>query len=389
LYCIRSQRRSVIQRFNSITNTKLLILAIVYFGSIRAESDYLAGTAGSGQSASIDGVGASASFNGPSGIAVISQNSALVADWNGNVVRLVNFTDTSTLYVSTVAGTAISGYQDGPATSAMFNNPSAICSSGDQVAYISEFGNLAVRKLDLSSQTVTTLLNNSRLPTASRLRGPRGICLSGQFLYIADVTIIYELDLQSGQLRAVAGSRSQGYFDGIGTRAYFSKITGMAIAPDGLQLVVTDAFVQVVQPIEQTETKLLRGSLRPAVSSDLSPSSPPSSPPSPSFPASCLSSVVRAHPLLNSDNATLRHLVEQTCPHFGPARPPPRPPSPVPGILRALPRSDRKIRPDIVKFDHAHARLTRPRILYLETSQNQTKIGLLLAPDRPGRWLGR
>lgn len=219
--------------------------------SVCSQNDYLAGSAGSGQSAIVDGIGTASSFSGPSGIAFLAQDVALVSDWSGNSIRLLRFINSSVINVSTVAGMTVSGYQDGRAANARFNNPAAICALGNTAAFISDYGNLAIRKLDLVSKTVTTLVNNSQLAKSSRLRGPRSICLQpdASSLYIADVTIIYRFDLNTGQMVRLAGSSTIGaFFDGVGTNAYFAGLMGMAMVPDGSRLIVTDVFVQVRDP---------------------------------------------------------------------------------------------------------------------------------------------
>ena len=234
-------------KFHSIFVLVLAVLSL-FTDSILAQSDYLVGNAGSGMSAVVDGIGSQSSFNGPSGIALVSVNVAVVTDWNGNTVRMINFTNTSSIYVSTIAGTSVAGYQDGPGSTAKFNNPSAICTSASGIAYISDYANLAVRKLNLVNLSVSTLMSNNNLPRASRLHGPRGLSLhpNGASLFLADVTVIYQIDLQSLQVSVFAGSRTVGaFFDGIGTNAYFAGLMGMAMVPDGSQLLVTDVFVQV------------------------------------------------------------------------------------------------------------------------------------------------
>jgi DNA-binding beta-propeller fold protein YncE len=233
--------------------TRIIASFLLLSYSVSASIDYLAGSAGSGLKDVVDGVGQDASFSGPSGIAMVADNQALITDWSGHAIRSVDFSNASALNVTTIAGTSYAGYQDGVSLFAAFNNPSAIAvSSNGEFAYISDFNNLAVRELRLRNLTVTTLLNNSILAKSSqssRIRGPRGLAVHPleNSLFINDVTIIYKLNLQSGVMERFAGSLTDGAFlDGFGTRAFFAGLMAMAMDPDGSRLLVTDVLVQVL-----------------------------------------------------------------------------------------------------------------------------------------------
>jgi len=77
-----------------------------------------------------------------------------VADSANQTIRRVNLT---THEVTTIAGVVgVEGALDGPARMATFNKPSGLALQGGAL-YVTEANNLTVRKLDLTSLTVTTV----------------------------------------------------------------------------------------------------------------------------------------------------------------------------------------------------------------------------------------
>jgi len=98
--------------------------------------------AGGDRSGSDDGIGTSALFFGPRGVAVDSSGSVFVADTGNNTVRRI----TPDGVVSTIAGTAGSlGFADGTGPSVMFNHPNDVSVDKTGRVYISDDGNRSVR----------------------------------------------------------------------------------------------------------------------------------------------------------------------------------------------------------------------------------------------------
>jgi hypothetical protein len=108
--------------------------------------------AGSGSAAYADGTGAAASFNGPSGITTDGAN-LYVADYGNHRIRKVVI---STGEVSTLAGATISGNADGIGAGASFNGPSEITIDGDSL-YVADNQNNLVRRVVISTAAVITL----------------------------------------------------------------------------------------------------------------------------------------------------------------------------------------------------------------------------------------
>jgi DNA-binding beta-propeller fold protein YncE len=137
----------------------------------------------------VDGSGAAARFNRPYGIDVRSDGKLVVADRDNNCIRLVDLAGTAT----TIAGTGISGYVDGPAATAQFGSPLGIAiGPGDEV-FITDTQNFRIRSL-LGGQ-VTTVAGNGLPgyadhddPLQARIYGLEGLSVTpdGSMLYVAD-----------------------------------------------------------------------------------------------------------------------------------------------------------------------------------------------------------
>lgn len=99
--------------------------------------------AGSGSNASVDGVGAAASFNGPAFIDSHPNGNLVVTDWMGHVVRAV----TPGGVVTTVAGSGTSGFINGSASTARFSIPYGICCTSSGEVLVGDNGNHVLRRL--------------------------------------------------------------------------------------------------------------------------------------------------------------------------------------------------------------------------------------------------
>lgn len=175
----------------------------------------LAGDAGVAGTA--DGVGASARFNHPTGIALDGAGNIYVADTTNNTVRKVSLNG----MVSTVAGLpGVSGSQDGAGSEALFNSPGGVAADNYGNVYVADTGNSVIRKISADGAVMTL----AGLPEIAGLMDgvgsgawfnqPRGIVLSPNgVLYVADtgnaairaVTLaglVTTLDLSSGAAAA-------------------------------------------------------------------------------------------------------------------------------------------------------------------------------------------
>lgn len=106
-----------------------------------------------GASGYAEGVGSAARFNQPMGVAVDAAGNVFVSDsWNG-VLRKI----TPSGQTSLVAGVpGFGGFVEGLGTVAKFNNPIDVAIDTNGVLYVSDRGNLRIRKIALRKTCVAT-----------------------------------------------------------------------------------------------------------------------------------------------------------------------------------------------------------------------------------------
>jgi hypothetical protein len=139
-----------------------------------------------------DGQGASATFTDPYGLAVLPDDSIVVADYGLRVLRKI----TTAGVVTTFAGDGgPAGTIDGPARSARFVRPQAVAADAQGVVYVSDTGTNRIRRVGLGGM-VTTLAGNGTQAYAdgnndvAAFYGGEGIAASadGTTVYVADGT---------------------------------------------------------------------------------------------------------------------------------------------------------------------------------------------------------
>lgn len=108
--------------------------------------------AGSGSPGKVDGTGAAARFNFPSGISVDTEGYVYVADTDNQVIRKISPAGV----VTTIAGSGI-GSADGVGTAATFYNPKDVAVDSSGNVYVADRDNHLIRKGSVSSSTNVTL----------------------------------------------------------------------------------------------------------------------------------------------------------------------------------------------------------------------------------------
>ncbi|HOU86006.1 MAG TPA: hypothetical protein PK158_14285, partial [Spirochaetota bacterium] len=188
-----------------------------------------------GNAGSKDGKGKSALFNYPYGI-TFAENNLYVTDFENSTIRKIEI---KTGIVSTIAGnpgTEIS--KDGIGQSAFFHHPYGIAFNQNNL-YITE--NHTIRKMDLSTGAVTTIAGrpgengfSEKNGSNALFRYPDGICCDGKNIYISDSYnfIIRKIAIDDDMITTVAGTPGEsGDLDGDNQSALFFKPNG--IVADG------------------------------------------------------------------------------------------------------------------------------------------------------------
>ena len=214
------------------------------------------------QQGSNDGVGDSARFNSPDGMAISGQDLYL-CDTNNSDIRKINVGSGT---VTTIAGTAnIAGTEDGTGSAAHFNLPTQIATDGTAL-YIADSGNSSIRRITLADMKVKTIAGVSGTTgkteggaDKSLFNGPRGVAVDKKAIYVADTgnEVIRKIDINTLQTSTIAGTGEEGDKDGPAMQAQFNNPG--AICTDGNMLYVLDADNHSIRKIDlnaNTVTKL-------------------------------------------------------------------------------------------------------------------------------------
>ena len=172
----------------------------------------LAGTPG--VSGSADGTGSTARFNGPYGIAADSVNNVYVGDYNNQVIRKI----TPTGVVTTLAGVAGSyGIADGMGRSARFLTPAGIAIASSGTLYVADSYNHEIRNgvpadLKITCTDGKTIVSNGTSDTYTITVTNTGL----QNLNGAVITDTFPAQVQSVTYTATGNGSATGFSAGSG-----------------------------------------------------------------------------------------------------------------------------------------------------------------------------
>ena len=202
--------------------------------------------AGSGVQGLANGTGTSAAFNNPWGITIDAAGNIFVVDNGNNQIRKI----TPAGIVTTFAGNGIYGSLNGLGTAATFNYPTGMAIDGFGNLYVADSQNNLIRKVNPSALT-STFEDGS--VSGGNLSRPYGATtdIAGN-VYIADYSTNKILKLSSGGiLTLLAGSGTQGSLDGIGAGASFYHPFGLTSDISG-NIYVADQLNNVIRKINAT-----------------------------------------------------------------------------------------------------------------------------------------
>lgn len=182
----------------------------------------------------------------PSGVAVDGAGDLFIADSHHNRVREVFATGANAGTITTVAGDGSAGYDAAAtvATSTSLNQPGAVAVDGAGNLYIADTNNNVIRKVNLTTGTISTAAGNGApgytgdgaLATGATLNSPEGIAVDAAGdLYIADTNndAVREVIAATGNISTIAGDGTGAPgFSGDGALAIHAKLN----APYGVAL---------------------------------------------------------------------------------------------------------------------------------------------------------
>jgi hypothetical protein len=171
--------------------------------------------AGNGREALVDGPVAEASFNQPSGLALVG-NHLLVADAEASAVRAVALVDDARVQTIVGQGLFEFGDRDGRGAEVRLQHPTGLAWAGAHL-YVADTYNDKVKRLDPVTGEVTTVAGggsggagNGRgridgQGVAARFAGPEGLAAGDGWLLVADTDhhLLRRVDLATAEVETV------------------------------------------------------------------------------------------------------------------------------------------------------------------------------------------
>ncbi|MBA5686187.1 hypothetical protein H3H39_03870 [Duganella sp. LX47W] len=169
--------------------------------------------AGSGTPGHADGAGAAASFNGPGHIAVDAAGNLYVADTGNHTIRKI----TPDGNVSTLAGSGTPGNANGMGAAASFNNPSGVAVDATGNVYVADFRNNLIRKITPAG-LVTTLAGDGSHNSANGAAMSASFAFPGD-VTLDSAGNLYVADVDNYLIRKVSPAGLVSTYAGIGSPA--------------------------------------------------------------------------------------------------------------------------------------------------------------------------
>ncbi|MDB4904195.1 MAG: hypothetical protein JWQ63_3476 [Mucilaginibacter sp.] len=207
--------------------------------------------AGSGILGFADGIGSAASFGYPSSLTVDKSGNVYVADNNNHAIRKI----TPSGVVSTLAGNGTKGFSNGIGASATFNYPDGIAVDTYGNVFVADQFNWCIRKITPSG-VVSTFAGNGNPGSIDGISTQASFSQLTS-LAIDAAGNIYATDEDNNEIRkitpsgtvsTIAGNGIKGSADGLGNLATFNLPVSIALDAAN-NLYVGDAFNQLIRKI--------------------------------------------------------------------------------------------------------------------------------------------
>jgi sugar lactone lactonase YvrE len=261
---------------DSAGNTYISVpgLNLVYKVDATNKLTVFAGTGNSGFSGD-GGAATQAQLSFPEGLAIDKNNNLFIVDTNNNRIRRV---DATTGNITTVAGSEDPfngnfGGDNGPATDARLNFPSGVAVDGNGDLFITDTNNGAVRRVDGSTQIITTIAGGGANAGCSGGAGNTagfgdliGIAVDGTGnVFVADafLAIVCKIDATTQNVSTYAGTLfnvgTPGAANGDGgpaTSAQMDQPNGVAVDALG-NLFITDSGNPKIRKVDTSANHII------------------------------------------------------------------------------------------------------------------------------------
>jgi len=205
-------------------------------------SQVLSTLAGKTNAGFADGPASIALFNSPSYLVTDSSSNVYVTDTGNNRIRKISTDSNGLVTVSTFAGNGSAGSADGVGNSASFNGPMGLAIDSGGNLYVADTQNCTIRKITQAG-VVSTFAGVSGFCTSAD-----GLSSSATFNYPSAVTVdqvgnLYVTDTRTPKIRkitpdafviTIAGTGAIGNTNGVGAVATFGNYAqGITVDPSG------------------------------------------------------------------------------------------------------------------------------------------------------------
>lgn len=188
-------------------------------------------------------------------VADSNHNRIVIAEWPGEDGRAK---------VVAIVGSGEIGARDGDAATATFNHPQGLA-AGHGNLYVADTENHLIRKIDLESCEVTTVVGTGEMTydfsgggmgLQQGINSPWDLVIEGGTLYVAMAGQhqIWRIDLPVGFARALAGTGRENLADGPTETSAFSQPSGICMM-DG-KLFVADSEVSAIRGIDMATERV-------------------------------------------------------------------------------------------------------------------------------------
>jgi len=209
----------------------------------RIEDRVVSTFAGSDTEGSGNGTGTAAQFNHPFGVAVDSSGNVFVGDLDNHRIRRI----TPAGVVSTLAGTGIRGHADGIGNTAQFNDPLGVAVDSSGNVYVADYSNNRIRKITPGGM-VSTLAGSGTegyvddTGSTAQFKSPTGVAVdSSGNVYVTDFSNHRIRKITpAGVVSTFAGTGTRAHADGTANKAQFNYPSGVAMDSRG-NVYVADA----------------------------------------------------------------------------------------------------------------------------------------------------